>query len=69
MDVTKLTTSLLQAWWVQEGQAYPAGNARTQMGHEADLGIDSIKRVEYSVQLTKQHSWNVCINPNELTRS
>ncbi|MFT6807301.1 MAG: acyl carrier protein [Saprospiraceae bacterium] len=37
------------------------------MDMEADLGIDSIKRVEIFGALTKMHTEMSGINPNELT--
>jgi len=65
MDVTKLTTSLLQV--VSEKTGYPAEMLELSMDMEADLGIDSIKRVEIFGALTKQHPEMSGINPNELT--
>jgi acyl transferase domain-containing protein len=65
MDVTKLTTSLLQV--VSEKTGYPAEMLELSMDMEADLGIDSIKRVEIFGALTKLHPEMSGINPNELT--
>jgi len=65
MDVTKLTASLLQV--VSEKTGYPAEMLELSMDMEADLGIDSIKRVEIFGALTKQHPEMSGINPNELT--
>jgi len=65
MDVDKLTTSLLQV--VSEKTGYPAEMLELNMDMEADLGIDSIKRVEIFGALTKMHPEMSGINPNELT--
>lgn len=65
MDVKLLTTSLLQV--VSEKTGYPAEMLELNMDMEADLGIDSIKRVEIFGALTKQHPEMSGINPNELT--
>jgi acyl transferase domain-containing protein/sensor domain CHASE-containing protein len=65
MDVTKLTASLLAV--VSEKTGYPAEMLELSMDMEADLGIDSIKRVEIFGALTKQHPEMSGINPNELT--
>ena len=65
MDVNILTTSLLQV--VSEKTGYPAEMLELTMDMEADLGIDSIKRVEIFGALTKQHPEMSGINPNELT--
>ena len=65
MDVSKLTTSLLQV--VSEKTGYPAEMLELNMDMEADLGIDSIKRVEIFGALTKMHPEMSGINPNELT--
>ncbi len=65
MDVNKLTTSLLQV--VSEKTGYPAEMLELNMDMEADLGIDSIKRVEIFGVLTKLHTEMSGINPNELT--
>lgn len=65
MDVNLLTTSLLQV--VSEKTGYPAEMLELNMDMEADLGIDSIKRVEIFGALTKQHPEMSGINPNELT--
>jgi acyl carrier protein len=65
MDITKLTASLLAV--VSEKTGYPAEMLELSMDMEADLGIDSIKRVEIFGALTKQHPEMSGINPNELT--
>jgi acyl carrier protein len=65
IDVTKLTTSLLAV--VSEKTGYPAEMLELSMDMEADLGIDSIKRVEIFGALTKLHPEMSGINPNELT--
>jgi acyl carrier protein len=65
MDVNKLTTSLLEV--VSEKTGYPSEMLELTMDMEADLGIDSIKRVEIFGALTKLHSEMSGINPNELT--
>ena len=65
MDVNKLTTSLLQV--VSEKTGYPSEMLELEMDMEADLGIDSIKRVEIFGALTKMHPEMSGINPNELT--
>ncbi len=64
MDINKLTTSLLQV--VSEKTGYPAEMLELNMDMEADLGIDSIKRVEIFGALTKLHPEMSGINPNEL---
>ncbi len=65
LDVTTLTSSLLEV--VSEKTGYPAEMLELNMDMEADLGIDSIKRVEIFGALTKQHPEMSGINPNELT--
>jgi acyl carrier protein len=65
IDVDKLTASLLQV--VSEKTGYPTEMLELNMDMEADLGIDSIKRVEIFGALTKQHPEMSDINPNELT--
>jgi len=65
MDVSKLTASLLEV--VSEKTGYPAEMLELNMDMEADLGIDSIKRVEIFGALTKMHPEMSGINPNELT--
>ena len=65
MDVNKLTTSLLEV--VSEKTGYPAEMLELNMDMEADLGIDSIKRVEIFGALTKLHPEMSGIDPNELT--
>jgi polyketide-type polyunsaturated fatty acid synthase PfaA len=65
MDMATLTTSLLEV--VSEKTGYPAEMLELNMDMEADLGIDSIKRVEIFGALTKKHPEMSGINPNELT--
>ena len=65
MDNTKLTESLLAV--VSEKTGYPAEMLELNMDMEADLGIDSIKRVEIFGALTQQYPEMSGINPNELT--
>jgi acyl carrier protein len=65
INVDKLTASLLQV--VSEKTGYPTEMLELNMDMEADLGIDSIKRVEIFGALTKQHPEMSDINPNELT--
>ena len=52
---------------VSEKTGYPAEMLELNMDMEADLGIDSIKRVEIFGALTKQYPEMSGINPNELT--
>lgn len=65
IDINTLTTSLLQV--VSEKTGYPAEMLELNMDMEADLGIDSIKRVEIFGALTSQHPEMSSINPVELT--
>ena len=65
VNIEALTTSLLEV--VSEKTGYPAEMLELNMDMEADLGIDSIKRVEIFGALTKQHPEMSGINPNELT--
>ena len=65
IDIETLTTSLLQV--VSEKTGYPAEMLELNMDMEADLGIDSIKRVEIFGALTKQHPEMSSIDPIELT--
>jgi acyl transferase domain-containing protein len=65
MDVDVLTASLLEV--VSEKTGYPAEMLELNMDMEADLGIDSIKRVEIFGALTRKHPEMSGINPNELT--
>ncbi|MEN0004066.1 MAG: beta-ketoacyl synthase N-terminal-like domain-containing protein, partial [Bacteroidota bacterium] len=53
IDLTVLTSSLLEV--VSEKTGYPAEMLELDMDMEADLGIDSIKRVEIFGALTKKH--------------
>ncbi|MEO0338832.1 MAG: beta-ketoacyl synthase N-terminal-like domain-containing protein, partial [Bacteroidota bacterium] len=53
MDLATLKTSLLEV--VSEKTGYPAEMLELNMDMEADLGIDSIKRVEIFGALTKKH--------------
>jgi acyl carrier protein len=52
---------------VSEKTGYPAEMLELGMDMEADLGIDSIKRVEIFGALTSQYPSMGDINPNELT--
>ena len=52
---------------VSEKTGYPAEMLELNMDMEADLGIDSIKRVEIFGALTAQNPSMSDINPNELT--
>jgi polyketide-type polyunsaturated fatty acid synthase PfaA len=63
-NVAKLTDSLLQV--VSDKTGYPAEMLELSMDMEADLGIDSIKRVEIFGALTKMHPEMSGINPAEL---
>ncbi|MCG8326975.1 MAG: acyltransferase domain-containing protein, partial [Chitinophagales bacterium] len=65
INMDALTASLLEV--VSEKTGYPAEMLELNMDMEADLGIDSIKRVEIFGALTKQHPEMSGINPNELT--
>ncbi|MEN0003970.1 MAG: phosphopantetheine-binding protein, partial [Bacteroidota bacterium] len=65
INMEVLTTSLLEV--VSEKTGYPAEMLELDMDMEADLGIDSIKRVEIFGALTKKHPEMAGINPNELT--
>jgi len=61
----KLEELLLEV--VSEKTGYPAEMLELEMDLEADLGIDSIKRVEIFGALTQQYPEMAGINPNELT--
>jgi len=65
IDETKLSTILLEV--VSEKTGYPAEMLEMDMDMEADLGIDSIKRVEIFGALTNQYPGMTGIDPNELT--
>ncbi len=52
---------------VSEKTGYPAEMLELNMDMEADLGIDSIKRVEIFGAITEQHAELSDINPQELT--
>ena len=52
---------------MSEKTGYPAEMLELNMDMEADLGIDSIKRVEIFGALTAQYPEMSGINPNELT--
>jgi acyl transferase domain-containing protein/acyl carrier protein/NADP-dependent 3-hydroxy acid dehydrogenase YdfG len=62
---SNLTSQLLAV--VSEKTGYPAEMLELGMDMEADLGIDSIKRVEIFGALTQQNPSMSGINPNELT--
>jgi len=64
-DAEKLTAMLLAV--VSEKTGYPAEMLELSMDMEADLGIDSIKRVEIFGALTAQYPDVSSIDPNELT--
>ena len=67
---TAVDTSILEKMLldvVSEKTGYPAEMLEMGMDMEADLGIDSIKRVEIFGALTKQYPDMADINPNELT--
>ena len=61
----ELSKMLLEV--VSEKTGYPAEMLELGMDLEADLGIDSIKRVEIFGALTKQYPSMSGINPQELT--
>ncbi|MFT4973346.1 MAG: acyl carrier protein [Saprospiraceae bacterium] len=64
-DTTQLEKALLEV--VSEKTGYPSEMLELTMDMEADLGIDSIKRVEIFGALTAQYPEMSGINPNELT--
>ncbi|MFT5385823.1 MAG: polyketide-type polyunsaturated fatty acid synthase PfaA, partial [Saprospiraceae bacterium] len=64
-DTGKLEKLLLEV--VSEKTGYPTEMLELTMDMEADLGIDSIKRVEIFGALTQQYPEMSGINPNELT--
>ena len=64
-DTKQLEKILLEV--VSEKTGYPAEMLELNMDMEADLGIDSIKRVEIFGALTQQYPEMEGINPNELT--
>jgi len=64
-DTSALTKILLEV--VSEKTGYPAEMLELNMDMEADLGIDSIKRVEIFGSLTAQYPEMSGIDPNELT--
>jgi len=64
-DNSDLSKMLLEV--VSEKTGYPAEMLELGMDLEADLGIDSIKRVEIFGALTKQYPSMSGINPQELT--
>ncbi|WP_373397690.1 phosphopantetheine-binding protein [Algoriphagus halophilus] len=65
VDPGHFQNTLLQV--VSEKTGYPAEMLELNMDMEADLGIDSIKRVEIFGVLTKQNPEISGINPKELT--
>jgi len=65
MDTDQLEKILLDV--VSEKTGYPSEMLELNMDMEADLGIDSIKRVEIFGALTQQYPEMSDINPNELT--
>ncbi len=64
-NTASLTAMLLEV--VSEKTGYPAEMLEMNMDMEADLGIDSIKRVEIFGALTAQNPQMTGIDPNELT--
>ncbi len=64
-ELSGLETILLQV--VSEKTGYPAEMLELNMDMEADLGIDSIKRVEIFGALTQQYPEMSDIDPNDLT--
>jgi len=64
-DTSQLEKMLLDV--VSEKTGYPSEMLELTMDMEADLGIDSIKRVEIFGALTQQYPEMSDINPNELT--
>ncbi len=65
IDNKQLEAMLLEV--VSEKTGYPAEMLELSMDMEADLGIDSIKRVEIFGALTQKYPQLSGINPNELT--
>ena len=65
VDTSNLKAALLEV--VSEKTGYPAEMLELGMDMEADLGIDSIKRVEIFGALTTQYPDMTGIDPNELT--
>ena len=65
IDTNSLKAMLLEV--VSEKTGYPAEMLELNMDMEADLGIDSIKRVEIFGALTSQYPDMSGIDPNELT--
>ncbi|MDM9383692.1 beta-ketoacyl synthase N-terminal-like domain-containing protein [Chlorogloeopsis sp. ULAP01] len=66
IDVTKFSQSLLNI--VSEKTGYPAQILELEMDMEADLGIDSIKRVEILGALQQRYPNLPQANPDELTQ-
>jgi len=65
MDKSKMETILLTV--ISEKTGYPAEMLELSMDMEADLGIDSIKRVEIFGAMTEDYPEVNGINPNDLT--
>jgi polyketide-type polyunsaturated fatty acid synthase PfaA len=65
IDAAELANILLEV--VSEKTGYPSEMLELDMDMEADLGIDSIKRVEIFGSLTKKYPEMEGIDPNELT--
>ena len=65
VDKSKLEGILLTV--ISEKTGYPAEMLELSMDMEADLGIDSIKRVEIFGAMTEDYSEVNGINPNDLT--
>ncbi len=64
IDQSKIEHTLLTV--IAEKTGYPAEMLELGMDMEADLGIDSIKRVEIFGAMTAAHPQIQCINPQEL---
>ncbi|MFK8101186.1 MAG: beta-ketoacyl synthase N-terminal-like domain-containing protein [Saprospiraceae bacterium] len=65
VDTAKLESILMAV--ISEKTGYPTEMLELEMDMEADLGIDSIKRVEIFGSMTEQHPEVSGINPQELT--
>ncbi|MCH2045004.1 MAG: acyltransferase domain-containing protein [Saprospiraceae bacterium] len=65
LSTAKIEQILLDVISAKTG--YPAEMLELSMDMEADLGIDSIKRVEIFGAMTEQHPEVQGVNPNELT--
>ena len=65
LSQAKIESILLEV--VSDKTGYPAEMLELSMDMEADLGIDSIKRVEIFGAMTEDHPEVQGVNPNELT--